>query len=198
MIYSISRYSRALCVASFAAYAPVVAIALMPGQPVIAAEAGFAEAVAQHDAGRAGDTAATERAVEAFNAMVKADKTNVMANAYLGSSYALMARDARSVTDKIRYTNRGLRYLDTAVALGPDDFVARLIRANVTASLPTMFGRGDTAVEDMLVLDKIYTQAASPTMARPMVEIYEKLVELAPEAGDWTARAEATRQAAAE
>jgi len=153
----------------------------------------FAEAVALHDAGRDGDPQATARAVEAFGILIETDAENPLANAYLGSSYALLARDARSVTDKVRYINRGLRHLDTAVALAPDNFVVRLVRANVTASLPAMFGREDGAIEDMLALDAIFSVAQSPAMASQMIGIYSLLADMAPEAGDWQARAESAR-----
>jgi len=166
------------------------------GVPAAGTEIPFAEAVALHDAGRDGDTRATARAVEAFGILVEIDAGNPLANAYLGSSYALLARDARSVTDKIRYTNRGLRHLDTAVVLAPDNFVVRLVRANVTASLPAMFGRRDGTIEDMLELDAVFSVARSPAMAGQMIGIYGLLADMAPEAGDWQAKADTARKLA--
>lgn len=176
-----------------ALFAASVSAAALSGAPALAAGPTFEEAVELHDAGRGGDIRSTERAVEAFGDLVRADASDPLANAYLGSSYALLARDSRGVTNRIRYINRGLRHLDTAVALAPDNFVARLIRANVTANLPTMFGRADDAVEDMLILDAMFTKARSPAMADGMVDIYGYLSDLAPEAGDWPAKAETAR-----
>ena len=146
-------------------------------------------AIAWHNAGLAGATQSTERAVEALLGLLEADPENARAMAYLGSSYALVARDSDAVADKIRYTNRGLRYLDRAISMEPDSFELRLIRATVAVGLPNMFGRRDTAVEDMLALDAIFSQALEPGMADAMVDIYAKLAELAPQQGDWRDRA---------
>ena len=192
----ISTFFRALCLASIAAYGPVVAVAVLPATPVIAAQTALESAIALHDAGRAGDKAATEQAVKAFLELMKAEPGNAMAVAYLGSSYAITARDSRSITDKVRYTNRGLRFLDQAVTMAPDDFTIRLIRASVAGNLPAMFGRSETAVEDGIVLDKIFSAAQAPTMALHMVGIYEMLSEQAADKGDWANKAAAARELA--
>ncbi len=192
----ISTFSRALCLASFAAYAPVVAVAVLTATPVFAAQTALESAIALHDAGRAGDSKATSQAVEAFLDLMKAEPANAMAVAYLGSSYAITARDSRSVTDKVRFTNRGLRFLDQAVSMAPDDFVIRLIRANVAGNLPAMFGRSETAVEDGLVLDKIFSAAQAPSMAPHMAGIYDMLGEQAADQGDWASKAAAARKLA--
>lgn len=193
MTFFASRFLRVLCIVSVAACALMVAVTALPASPAIAAEITFSEAVALHDSGREGDARATSQAVEAFEALVSANAKDPLANAYLGSSYALLARDSGSITNKVRYTNRGLRYLDAAVGFGPDDFVVRLIRANVTASLPAMFGRKDQALEDMLVLDGMFSQESSPAMASHMTVIYALLSDMAPEAGDWRAKAQSAR-----
>lgn len=149
----------------------------------------FESAKALHDQAREGDEEAAEQAVDAFTNLVKAEPNNALALAYLGSSYAISAREASVVTNKIRYTNRGLRYLDQAVTLAPQNFVVRLIRANVTANLPSMFGRGDTALEDMLLLDQLYSAAPTPRLAGPMLGIYAKLEDAAPKKSDWAGKA---------
>ncbi|MBO9463664.1 hypothetical protein J7443_00335 [Tropicibacter sp. R15_0] len=192
----ISTFSRALCLASFAAYGPVVAMAVLPATPVIAAQTALESAIALHDAGRAGDKAATEQAVAAFLDLMKAEPGNAMAVAYLGSSYAITARDSRSVTDKVRFTNRGLRFLDQAVNMAPDDFTVRLIRASVAGNLPAMFGRSETAIEDGLALDKIFSAAQAPSMAPHMVGIYDMLADQAADQGDWVGKAAAARKLA--
>ncbi|WP_293573962.1 hypothetical protein [Phaeobacter sp.] len=191
----ISIFSRALCLASFAAYGPVVAMAVLPVTPVIAQTA-LESAIALHDAGRAGDTGATAQAVEAFLELMKAEPGNAMSVAYLGSSYAIMARDSRSVADKVRFTNRGLRFLDQAVAMAPDDFTVRLIRASVAGNLPAMFGRSETAIEDGIALDKIFGAVQSPAMAPHMIGIYDMLSEQAADQGDWATKAAAARKLA--
>ncbi len=164
--------------------------------PASAAEVPFDKAVELHDAGREGDVASTERAVAAFDALVKKDAADPVVLAYLGSSYALLARDSRRVANRMRYANRGLSHLDDAVSMAPDKFTPRFIRVNVTAHIPAIFGRTEQAVEDLLLLDAMFTEARSPSMAGGMIGIYELLSEKAPEKGDWTEKARIARELA--
>lgn len=149
-----------------------------------ASETAFQEALALHDAARDGNGTA-QAAVAALEAYTAAAPSNALGWAYLGSSYALAARDARNVTQKIRFTNRGLRYLDQAVVLAPDDFVVRLIRANVLMGIPTMFGRNSMLVEDLKTLDQMYQHTQDPRMAGHMVGIYGALNAHAKGEGNW-------------
>ena len=151
------------------------------------------DAIALHDDGRDGNTKAVAEAITLFKQIIKAEPKNAEAIAYLGSSYTITARDSKEVVDKMRYTNRGLRFLDQAVTLAPNDFAVRVIRANVANNLPELFGRQATAIEDGLVLDKMFSAAQSPAMASPMVGIYEILDDIAPEQGDWKSKAAAAR-----
>lgn len=156
----------------------------------------LAEAIALHDAGRNGDTQATADAIKVLEDIVKSEPENAEALAYLGSSYAIIARDSKKAVDKIRYTNRGLRFLDQAVDLEPENFAVRVIRANVASSLPRMFGRRGGAIEDGLMLDRMFSVEQSPKMARSMVDIYEMLGEIAEGQGDWANKANQAREVA--
>ena len=151
------------------------------------------DAIALHHEGRDGNTKATAEAITLFKQIIKAEPQNAKAIAYLGSSYAITARDSKEVVDKVRYTNRGLRFLDQAVTLAPNDFAVRVIRANVANNLPELFGRQATAIEDGLVLDKMFSAAQSPAMAPAMIRIYEILGDIAPEQGDWESKAAEAR-----
>ena len=152
------------------------------------------DAIALHHAGRDGNTKATAEAITLLKRIIKAEPENAEAIAYLGSSYSITARDSGSVVDKVRYTNRGLRFLDQAVMLDPDDFAIRVIRANVANNLPELFGRTATAIEDGLVLDRMFSAAQSPAMAQEMVGIYAILDEIAPDQGDWKSKAAHARE----
>ena len=149
--------------------------------------------IALHDAAREGDGDAAAEAVEALERYLKRFPRDGEARAYLGSAYAQRGRDASSVVNKMRYTNRGLRHLDRALDAAPRDFTVRFIRATVNASLPEMFGRGEAATEDMLALDEIFRARPSPRMAGWMTGIYEALQERAPDAGPWGERLERAR-----
>lgn len=158
--------------------------------------AAYAEAVELFRAGRDGNKRAVKQAIEAFDELVEADDGDVLSIAYLGASYALLARDSGFVVNKTRYANRGLRHLDAAVEMAPDLYLPRLLRANVQARLPGLFGRKDSAIEDMLLLDEMFTEDRRPDRANSMATIYDLLLELAPEAGDWEAKAKSARQMA--
>ena len=174
--------------------------------PAHAAEAGSAgevsseftalreQGIALHDRALEGDEDAAEKAVEQLERYLDRFSKDGEARAYLGSAYAMMARDASSVVNKTRYANRGLRHLDRALDAAPRNFTVRMIRAKVNSGMPKMFERGDAAREDRLALDAIYRKAPSPGRARAMVEIYEELQRRAPDAGPWAERLAEARE----
>lgn len=195
--------SRILLVSTvaLASMGAMVALPSLTGFPSLvpqaqAAAPALGTAISLHNAARDGSGAASD-AVDAFTALTAADPQNAVALAYLGSSYAISARDAGSVTDKIRFTNRGLRHLDEAVALNPQDITVRLIRANVQMNLPAMFARAEPLADDLKMLDTLYSAAPSPALAEPMIGIYAALVETQPDQGDWAAKLAAARTLAA-
>ena len=158
------------------------------GEPPPELETLRAEGFALHDAALEGDESAAEQAARVLGRYLKRLPEDGEARAYLGSAYAMMARDASSVANKVRYANRGLRHLDRALEAAPRAFVVRMIRANVNSSLPEMFKRADAALADMLALDEIYRAEPSPGLAREMVGIYPMLQARAPDAGPWAER----------
>ena len=166
------------------------------GGPAPEHEALRSQGIAFHDRALAGDEESAGRAVERLERYLERFSEDGEARAYLGSAYALMGRDASSVVNKMRYTNRGLRHLDRALDLAPRDFAVRYIRSRVNAGLPKMFGRGDAAIEDMRTLDAIFHENPSPGLARWMIDIYEDLADLAPDAGPWEERLARSRELA--
>ena len=168
------------------------------GEPSPELEALRGRGIELHDQATEGDEDAAEMAVEQLERYVAQYPADGEARAYLGSAYAMRARDASSVANRVRYANRGVRHLDRALDATPRNFTVRLIRANVNSSLPKMFGRADAAREDMLALDEIYRVAPSPVMASLMVGIYEALQDRAPGAGPWAERLVEARTLAAE
>ena len=156
------------------------------------------QAIALHYRAVEGDEDAAEQAVARLERYLERFAGDVEARAYLGSAYAMMARDASSVANRIRYSNRGLRHLDRTLDTGAEEFTVRLIRANVNSSLPKMFARGGAALDDLLALDGIYRRAPSPGRAREMIRVYEALRRRAPDAGPWAERLDRARELAGE
>ena len=149
-----------------------------------------------HDKARDGDEEAADEAVERLERYLDRFPEDGEARAYLGSAYALMGRDASSVVNKMRYTNRGMRHLDRALDAAPRDFAVRFIRAQVNSGLPAMFGRGKAAIEDMRTLDAIFRENPSSGLAAWMIDIYESLQSLVPDDGPWDARLARARELA--
>lgn len=155
------------------------------------------KAIALHDAARDGDQTAGEQAIKMLSEMARRHPNNAVVLAYLGSAYAIAARDAWNPFQKTVNVNRGLRNLDAAVKIAPQNFIVRFIRANVQMNLPSMFARGDDAVQDMIALDAIFKRSPNAKRARAMIAIYEKLIALAPNQGDWNAGLALAREKAA-
>ncbi|KIC07225.1 hypothetical protein RA19_24820 [Leisingera sp. ANG-M1] len=147
------------------------------------------EAIALHNSAAAGDAKDLDAAVSMLEALSEADPENAEIVAYLGSAYAITAREGRNVVSKMRNTNKALRHLDQALEMEPDNFSVRMVRASVQRNLPPMFNRADDAVEDMVVLDRLFqaTDKAPRSMAEAMLSIYDHLLAHAASRGDWAA-----------
>lgn len=189
--------TRALAVVLSLACASLPAAVVPPVQATGAGSAGETppeimtlreQGIELHARAVEGEEGVAEQAASRLERYLDRVEEDGEAQAYLGSAYTMMARDASSVINKTRYANRGLRHLDRALESSPREFSVRLIRARVNSSLPKMFKRAGAALEDMLALDEIYRAAPSPAMAREMVGIYEELQRRTPDTGPWVAR----------
>ena len=161
---------------------------LLPNH-ITAQEITIHKAIQYHDIARAGDKESIEQAVASFTKLLQQSPKDPLVLAYLGSSYALLARESSAVADKVRFTNRGLRYLDQSVVIAPEDVTVRLIRGTVSSNLPALFSREASAIEDFLYLDSIYSSQPNVSLAHSMIDIYTKLVDLVPEQKEhWEAK----------
>ena len=173
---------------------PAPATTTVPMTEVPAEYAALREqGIALHSRAVEGDEDAAGKAVTQLERYLERFSTDIEARAYLGSAYTLMARDASSVVNRMRYANRGLRHLDRALDSGPGEFTVRLVRANVNSNLPKMFERGSAALDDLRALDEIYRSDPSPRRAREMIWVYRELQRRAPDAGPWAERLDRAR-----
>lgn len=156
----------------------------------------FNEAMEFYAKARAKEDDAAEKAAELFERYLESDPENAEAIAYLGSSMTMKGRDAGFVINKMLFTNAGLSKLDEAIEIAPRNFLVRFIRANVNSAVPAFFFRDGKATEDMLVLDELYRKHPSPRLAGMMIEIYEQLMERAPDDGPWEERLKNAQEAA--
>ena len=160
--------------------------------------ASFSEAVALHDAARDGDKDAVQPALEMLTALNRANPENDEVLAYLGSSYALVARDETGWLARWHNGRKGLKLLDLAVERAPTNFNVRMARAWVYREMPTFLGYADDAIEEMLALHRIFRSLDTPSkqMSEAMVPIYERLIADAPKRGDWVYWLERARKGA--
>jgi len=106
--------------------------------------ADFASARAQFEAGRAGSADATGRAQQLFSQLLSKDSANPLYLAYLGSTYALQARDSHAPWTRIKLINQGNSILDRALEL--------LDHAPSSASVASRPGAGQAELETRLVV----------------------------------------------
>jgi hypothetical protein len=109
-------------------------------------EASFVRAVGLFDRARSGESAATEPAVAAFDALVRNEPQQPVYAAYLGSALTLKGRDAWMPWNKMRYVEQGTDRIDGALAALKPEHDARLLRG-VPASIETLFVAATTFVK---------------------------------------------------
>ncbi|AGA70454.1 hypothetical protein Desdi_3049 [Desulfitobacterium dichloroeliminans LMG P-21439] len=117
----------------------------------------FSDGVKLHELGIAGDKNAVKKACDIFAKLHKADPQDHLAEAYFGSSTALLGRDSIDPNQKLKLTLRGIKMLDKVIAKDPQNIETRSIRAYVNFNLPEMvFHRTGSAVEDFNTLITMY------------------------------------------
>lgn len=125
-------------------------------------QAAFNEAVELHSHGINGDKEAVKKACEIFKKLCSQDPQNRLVEAYFGSVTALMGRDAVNPNDRFKLAMKGLKTLDHAVSVEPDNIDIRSIRGHVCYRLPEMyFHRTGTAIEDFTYMISRYEEDSS-------------------------------------
>lgn len=107
------------------------------------------QAIEQHRRGVEGDKEAVQRAYELLERARSLEPENLLAEAYYGSTTALIGRDAIDPMERIKKATGGLKILDKVVSKDPKNIDIRILRAYVSYRLPeNFFHRTATAVED--------------------------------------------------
>ncbi|MCM3163870.1 hypothetical protein [Metabacillus litoralis] len=136
------------------------------------------EAIKDHDAGIKGNKLAVKKAYASLKELAKKQPKNLEIKAYYGSATTLLARDANSVTDKMKYALEGLKQLDEVVETSPDLILARFLRGNVCYRLPELyFQRTSTAIEDFSYLVTAFEGDSSILSEAEYTEVLKNLVE---------------------
>lgn len=100
-----------------------------------------------HDTGAKDNEEAAKLAEKYFNDLLKLQPTNALAIAYLGSTLTMRARDSFWPTRQLSLVKDGIRTMDRAVALAPNDITIRMVRAMNNVHMPRWLDR-ETIVRD--------------------------------------------------
>lgn len=80
------------------------------------------------------------------------DEKNMLLKAYKGTATAMYASEASSVTEKLRYFNKGKALLEEAVKNDPGNAEIRFLRFSVQSEAPFILGYSGRLKEDTQVI----------------------------------------------
>lgn len=129
----------------------------------------------------------SDKAVKYLSTYLDKAPDDTVAQAYLGSSHAMLARDSGAVMKRLSNVNKGIDILNSAVKKEPGNFIVRMVRGSVFYELPSMFNYTKEAFDD-------FSYVASRFGSEPMAdkelqaEVYYKLGKLAAKKGDSSAK----------
>jgi tetratricopeptide (TPR) repeat protein len=101
-----------------------------------------------HDEGARDNAKAVLLAEKYFRRLLALDEKNAKGMALLGSVLTMRARDAFWPKTRLDYVKHGLKTMDAAVQLAPDDADVRLVRALNNIEMPNFLKRDEIARND--------------------------------------------------
>ncbi|WP_139489875.1 tetratricopeptide repeat protein [Brevibacillus dissolubilis] len=112
-----------------------------------------------HDMAVKGNRQATKLSFELWERAFRAYPDSTVAEAYYGSSMALKGRDAQDPQEMFGMAFRGLKHVNNAVALDPDNWELRVLRGYFYYSLPPAFFHvTEKAIKDFEYLKNAYEE----------------------------------------
>lgn len=107
------------------------------------------QAIELHMKGVNGDAASVLQANRLLEGLRSEFPGNPLVEAFYGSSLILIARDKTKPMEQLKWSNQGLKILDSAVAASPQNLTVRLLRGKNAFQLPeNHFRRTRTMIED--------------------------------------------------
>jgi len=101
-----------------------------------------------HDEGARDNAKAVELAEKYFKRLLTIEPTNAFATVLLGSALTMRARDAFWPKTRLDYVKKGIKMMDAAVQLAPEDPDVRLVRAINNFHMPKFMERDEIAKAD--------------------------------------------------
>jgi tetratricopeptide (TPR) repeat protein len=102
-----------------------------------------------HDEGVKDNREAVKLAEQYFKKLLALEETNAFGRALYGSTLTMKGRDAFWPPTRLRYVHDGIKEMDAAVALAPDDPKVRFTRANNNFYMPKWLGREEIVQTDL-------------------------------------------------
>jgi hypothetical protein len=147
------------------------------------------EGVSLYETSLDGDLEIVEKAIDCFEELEKASPEDIRVLSYLGSSYAVKARESKGALTQLRAIRKSFKKHDYAVELAPDDFDARIFRFRVSVRVRGRVDREEELSIDSFKLAELYQGNETPERAKAMVPVYEILAEIDPDkAAGWQAQ----------
>lgn len=110
--------------------------------------------IAYHDLASQGEPGALNKSANYLRRILKLEKDNPMAMAYLGSVTTIMGHDAELPMEKLSFVEDGVDFLDRAVKMAPDNLQIRIVRAMNSYYLPEFFHRLQYTLKDLTYVTK--------------------------------------------
>ncbi len=101
---------------------------------------------------RNGDASAQKELVTTLEKYTEEHTDNLFAQMLLGEAYLMEARDAKENWDKMKWTNKGMQYMDKAVQNSPNDYLMRIERGITYFYMPEMLKKGQASRSDFELL----------------------------------------------
>jgi len=103
-----------------------------------------------HRLAEKGDKKAVKQAESLFKKLLQLEPKNAEVLSWYGSILTMKGRDAWLPFFKIKYVNDGLKEMDKAVKLAPNNITVRMVRAETCLALPeNIFRQTEIAVADL-------------------------------------------------
>ena len=130
------------------------------------------EGISLHDRGLNGEKSAAQQALELFAAAVEDYPDDALLKAYHGSSVSLVGRYADDANVMFASAIKGMKILDDAVKLAPQETRVRLVRAHHAMRLPELFfRRTGVAIVDLEFIRDRYAEGVADLTKDEWLEV---------------------------
>lgn len=115
-----------------------------------------------HNSCLKGDTKIIDAQIEKFESRLSRSPDDRLAQAYLGSAYALRAKHSSWPLTKLKFLNKGKATMDTAVESSPNDPRVSMVRAIAYYKVPKFLNCRATSIADFKRIAPIAVKEPSP------------------------------------